>query len=221
MNKKVLVLVLLLSLVSVLFGPIVIVKGDEKETLTFYKVHKPVAEEPYFEIAIPDAKGTRYFSKTYCDVPAYVINIGGDLDGPYGPPFLLYWIFDGGTTYLLDRDFTYEGSMFVRLEFCWDGIRWIRVYNFDLHGVYTFTESATSIHRIEGTLEFYDRVQVNMTLTGGYLASDGVANGHGTGDLNGVTMKATEGPLIATPQTGISWATLQGTIDGWSTYLNK
>ena len=217
-NKKVLAFVLLLSLFSILVGPIVTVGGKQKETLSYYEVHVPLHEDPYFEIPIPDAKGTKTFSKVCCDVPAYVINIGGDLVYPTSPYF---GEFDGGTDYILDQDFTYEGTMFWMIQWCFEDNEWIYVMQVDRFGIYTFTESEASIHKIDGTLEFYERQQISFTQSGLFIGGDSVANGYGTGDLKGVTMKAAMGPLIYTEETGVQWATLQGTIRDWPTHLNK
>jgi len=217
-NKKIIAVVLLLSLFSILAGSIVFVEGEQKETLSYYEVHVPLHEDPYFEISIPDAKGTKTFSKICCDVPAYVINIGGDLVYPVTPDI---GEFDGGTNYILDRDFTYEGTMFWMTQWCFEENSWIYVMQVDRCVIYTFTESEASIHKIDGTLEFYERQQISFTQSGSFIGGESIANGYGTGDLKGATMKATMGPLTYTEETGIQWATLQGTIKGWPTHLNK
>jgi len=180
MNKKFLTLVMSLIVVSMMVSPIIGVNGEKKETLSYHAVHDPVSEPSYWGISIPSNEPKSYV-KTHCDVPAYVINIGGGLVDSNGDG---YKEFDGGTTYLLDRDFTYEGTMQIKTQVCYDELlsMYVRVMEFFRHGVFTFT---------------------------------------GTGDLNGVTLKATNGPLVYTLETGKQWTAQEGTITGWPTHLNK
>jgi hypothetical protein len=111
--------------------------------------------------------------------------------------------------------------MFWMAQWHYEENEWIYVLQVDRHGIYTFTESEASIHKIDGTLEFYERAELRFTQSMEFIAEESVANGYGTGDLKGVTMKATEGPLIYTEETGVQGTTLQGTIKGWPTHLNK
>jgi len=219
MNKKFLTLVMSLIVVSMMVSPIIGVNGEKKETLSYHAVHDPVSEPSYWGISIPSNEPKSYV-KTHCDVPAYVINIGGGLVDSNGDG---YKEFDGGTTYLLDRDFTYEGTMQIKTQVCYDELlsMYVRVMEFFRHGVFTFTETAGSIHTIDGTLEFFGRSEAKFNLDWDFISSEADITGHGTGDLNGVTLKATNGPLVYTLETGKQWTAQEGTITGWPTHLNK
>jgi len=211
MNKKILTLIMSLIVVSMVAGPVVSVNGEKKDGLNFFNVRVPGWVDPpiKYNLWITDEGTLKEHYTKFCDIGEdnYVINIGGEIIGPDENDV---WIFEGGNTYVLGQDFTYSGYHTSKKEWIWwYGWKWV-YWKFTLYGTYDFTLSG-----IDGTLEFCLRVITYYSLYGEVIESRCVTNGYGTGELIGVTMKSTGGPLIYTPQTGIQWATDVGTIWGW------
>ena len=117
-NRKVLAFVLLLSLVIMLFCPVVFAKEKGKKDLNFSKVHVPGEGPVTEEWRISEAGTLEYVRSADCLIvdDNWVINIDGkvvDLDKDD------VWEFQGGTNYVLGEDFTYSGWHDTTRTFEW------------------------------------------------------------------------------------------------------
>jgi hypothetical protein len=222
MNRKILALVLLLSLVFVLICPVVFAKEKGKKDLSFAKVHVPGEVLPAFEETYIDESGALiYVRSSDCLIvdDNWVINIGGKVVDHDGDDV---WEFQGGTNYVLGEDFTYSGWHETRRTFEWvafpGGGYWRMVYNrFIIIGTYDF-----ALLGIDGTIEFYQCGEDYYSLSGELLSSTFWVEGQGTGELEGVTLEAGRSHDIYTEETGVQYATSEGTIYDWpKTYLKQ
>ena len=137
------------------------------------------------------------FNKCTEVMVGYKVNIGGELVDSGIPG--VYKI-DGGTTYVLGTDFTYEGT--------WWSVTYVDTGYWYWSVKYTITFLTAS--GIDGTLEMY------AILWGQGLTGKGTMHGYGTGDLRGVFVKATLDGVVWDEDYELA-ITHVGTVCGWPT----
>ena len=206
-----------LIVVAMIVGPVVSVNGEEKQVLTWIKIHDP-GTETYWKNLIPkEGEYFKSFSKGHCDVGGYKINVDGKLGWFWVPNVGWCYGVIGGTMYEMDTDFAYEGRIYAKFSYYENMMP--KTMNFSIIGTYTFDPNSPN-HNINGTIKFHSRSSFTVSPTGWYT---GVAqyNGHGTGDLKGVIVQASKALSIWDPDMGVQYLSTQiGTVKGWPTHLN-
>lgn len=214
MNKKVLGIVVTLLAVAVLATPLLGTaqacnwrKWRKPKTTTSYIVMiEAVNAETVREKFIPSEDNPQKEFEIAVEHPSGIkVNIGGELVDSAIPG--VYEI-DGGTTYVLGTDFTYKGTEFIMIDF--DTYPVPDIVRFTIRYSYTFLPASG----IEGTLKLFARMYFDYD--GGAVTDyGGTINGHGTGDLRGVVVKAEWGRPIIDPDDGVRIMTHEGTVKGW------
>lgn len=218
MNKKILVLVLMLA-TAMLSSLIVGVFAAKKTTTTYILAASfgTPGQEILKSNPIPRGQGfppEKPFGKQLEIVDMVTLNIGGSLE-EIAPGAGVYAIV-GGTTYVLDEDFTYEAFRFMKgdnvnpdaespAEFVWSHI------GFTVWTTLTFLPESG----IEGTIEYKLMIDYNFDPPGTFVGHTLSLKGHGTGDLNGAVFNAEGGPLILHGAGLVTAATHLGTVVGW------
>jgi len=226
-NRKVLAFILLLSLVSLLVGPVVSAKEEEepKTELTWFKWHEPGFAPEWTNTAPSKGDILKFFAKGHCDVDYYRLNVGG-YRGPVEIPGTNYWTYGivGGTTYRQFIDFNYEGKLSSKTEYYKNGE--LKSLTVSIIGTYSFDPESPN-HEIDGTIKFYSRSTLAYHPDGSFDKLTGGYNGHGTGDLEGVVIKDSgESTWLYDHEFGeypagfFSYGVVAGTVKGWPTHLN-
>jgi hypothetical protein len=214
LNKKILGIVVMLLAVAVFVTPLFGMAQacswgrwrKSKTTASFIVVTEAVNAETVWERLLPSEDNPQKEFEIAVENPSGIkVNIGGEL---VESAILSVYAIDGGTTYVLGTDFTYEGTEFIMIDF--DTYPVPDIVRFTVRYSYTFLPASG----IQGTLTLSAKCYYDFE--GGEVTDYGaIVNGYGTGDLRGVVVKAEWGPPIIDPDYGVKVATHEGTITGF------
>lgn len=213
-NRKIAALAILLLIVSMIVGPMVYAVLWKEETTSWINVRVPGSDVEW-EMVVPSPTSpvrTRLWNGS-CNIPLgkYKINIGGELT--LKPPFSDIYEITGGTTFVKDVDFDYEGKITGVHTFVDSNLKtmtWTLFYNI------TFNPESPN-HKIDGMLTIVSHSTIFVDTPEWDTA---MIYGFGTGDLSGVTINAGKGPYIYDPDLGYWYITTElGTITGFPTHL--
>ena len=206
-NKKVLMLTITLLMIAMMATPLVgTVQARSYRSRRICTSYIAVVA-PDLTAAIPFPGYPKYrpsegnpkivFNKCTEVMNGYKVNIGGELVPSLIPDV---YVIEGGTTYVMDIHFTYEGT--------WWSVTYIDTGYWYWSVKYTITFLTAS--GVDGALEMH------AILWGQGPTGEGTMHGHGTGDLGGVVVKATLDGLVLDEDYGLA-ITHVGTVCGWPT----